>query len=350
MGMPFVDITFKEKARSVIKRGERGIVAIIVTDQSITGTHILNSEADIPSGASADVQTLVKLACIGYTKAPKRVILVSSIEDNYSDALAILAVTKFDYLVVQGIETAGKQSMIASWIKSQREEKKLVKAILPHCIGNHEGIINYTTDEAIENGTVYTTEVFAARIAGVIAGTPLNMSCTFAPLSELSDCTRLDKTARDKAIENGELILYHDGEKVKIARGVNSFTTTSDAKGDQYKKIKLVDAMDMIADDIRTTAEDTYIGKFVNSYDNKCLLIAAINNYLAALQPEGVLDYGKVEIDLEANKAYISSKGEDPTDMTDDEIMKYNTGDEVYLTGKITLLDTMEEITLPITI
>lgn len=350
MGMPSINISFNEKARSVVSRGSRGVVAIIATDETITGSHMIYTESDIPGGASEDVKTLVKLALKGYVNAPKRVVLVGSSELDYSDALAILEVTYFDYLVVQDVETDAKQSTIATWIKAQRENKKLVKAILPNHAGDSEAIINYATPAAIENDVTYKAEVYAARIAGVIAGTPTNMSCTFAPLDELTDCTRLNKAERDAAIDAGKLILYHDGEKVKIARGVNSLTTTNGTKGNQYKKIKLVDAMDMIAGDIRTTAEDTYIGKFVNSFDNKCLLISAINQYLATLIPDGVISSGQVSIDIEANKAYAESKGVDVTELTDDEIKKYNTGDSVYLVGKVSLLDTMEEIELPITI
>lgn len=84
----------------------------------------------------------------------------------------------------------------------------------------------------------------------------------------------------DEAINKGELILYHDGEKVKVARAVNSLVTTTKEKGGSFKKIKIVDAMHMIHDDIKKTAEDSYLGKYANSYDNKCLLITAIQAYL----------------------------------------------------------------------
>ena len=61
-------------------------------------------------------------------------------------------------------------------------------------------------------------------------------------------------------MDNGKLILINDGTKIKIARGVNSLTTTSDSKGDDFKKIKIMEAVDMIRDDIRTTFEDEFVG------------------------------------------------------------------------------------------
>lgn len=95
--------------------------------------------------------------------------------------------------------------------------------------------------------------------------------------------TRLTKEQLDTAIDSGEFVLFHDGEKVKVGRGVNSLKTTSQEKGEAFKKIKIVETMDMIQNDIRMTAEDGYIGKYANSYDNKCLLIMAVKGYLEEL-------------------------------------------------------------------
>ena len=99
----------------------------------------------------------------------------------------------------------------------------------------------------------------------------MTISCTYAPLNELTDIKRMTEQEGNTAVDNGKLILINDGEKVKIGRAVNSFVTTVDGKGDSFKKIKIVEAMDMINNDIRKTAEDSYIGKYANSYDNKCL-------------------------------------------------------------------------------
>ncbi|MGO0861652.1 phage tail sheath subtilisin-like domain-containing protein, partial [Clostridioides difficile] len=74
-------------------------------------------------------------------------------------------------------------------------------------------------------------------------------------------------------INNGELILIKESGAIVIARGVTSFTTTTDSKGDIFKKIKLVDTLDQIHNDIKKIIVRNYIGKTPNTYDNKCLLI-----------------------------------------------------------------------------
>ena len=154
----------------------------------------------------------------------------------------------------------------------------------------------------------------------------------------------------ETAVDAGKLIFYFDGEKVKVARGVNSFQTTTSDKNSQFKKIRLVDAMDMIKDDLRVEIEDQYIGKYANSYDNKRILISAINEYFDELIRNGVASSYYVDIDVEANKVYLKERGIDVAEMSDDEIKQADTGDKVFLVASLTLLDAIEEVTLDIAI
>ena len=63
-----------------------------------------------------------------------------------------------------------------------------------------------------------------------------------------------------------------------------------------------------------------------------------------------MLSSASVEIDVVANKTYLQESGIDTSDMSDDDLKRAATGDKVFLKAKITILDAIEEITLPITI
>lgn len=383
MGAPSMDIQFIERAITAVTRGERGIVLLWVKDSLPAAavnpaTIILSS--DIPSGLSDTTVEQIKLAMIGYTNAPKKVLVYGmgisedvetvAVDAGYKKAMEVSETVKFDYLAIPTVETDGKTQEVASWVKSMRDNKrKKIKAVLPKIKADHEGIINFTTDRNVKtetvtekNGTktavdiVYTAEQYCARIAGLIAGTPLTFACTYAPLTELSDCTRL--TDIDTPVDNGEFIVFYDGEKVKVVRGVNSFVTTADGKGDSFKKIKIVEAMDMINDDIIKTAQDSYLGKYANSYSNKCLLISAISGYFAQLKRDGIISSYSVSLDAEAIRTYLKSKGlkatlEDGTikevdECSDEEIITADTGSFVFLTGNVKILDAIEDIKMPI--
>lgn len=383
MGAPSIDISFIEKAITAITRGERGIVMLWVKDTlpapAINPVTVV-TESDIPAGLSDVTVEQVKLAMIGYVNAPKKVIVYfmgiaedaeeAAVETGYKKAMAAAETIRFDYLAIPTVETDGKGEDIATWVKTMRgTKKKKIKAVLPNVAADNEGIINFTTEKSVKTetvtgkdgakttvDTVYTAEQYCARVAGLIAGTPMTIACTYAPLPELSDCTRL--TDNDTPVDKGEFIIFYDGEKVKVVRGVNSFVTTIDGKGDSFKKIKIVEAMDMINDDIVKTAQDSYLGKYANSYSNKCLLISAISSYFAQLRRDGIVNSYSVNLDAEAIRIYLKGRGLKATldsgevkevdDCSDEEIITADTGASVFLTGNVKVLDAIEDIKMPI--
>ena len=164
----------------------------------------------------------------------------------------------------------------------------------------------------------------------------------------------LDIPSRTKAesgakIKKGELILVKEMGKIRVARGVNSLVSTTTEKGDLFQKIKLVDTMDLIHNDIRKTCIDTYIGKVANNYDNKCVLITAISSYFEELAKEQLIEKDfKVEIDIDKQVKYLKSIGVDTSEMNEQEIKEANTKDKVFLIANIKLVDAMEEISLEI--
>ena len=263
--------------------------------------------ADIHPMLNEFNQEQIELALMGYQTTPKKVLaVVMPNEEQYEIALKYLESLKWGYLAIPEI-TKEETLNVANWLKSS---DKKAKVVLPHCKVDHETIINFTSDEIVTETKAYSTAEYCSRIAGLLAGTPMTISATYAPLNEAVDFERKTKVEMDNAISSGELILYHDGEKVKIARAVNSLVTTTKDKGESFKKIKIVDTMHMIHDDIKKVAEDSYLGKYANSYENKCLLVTAIQSYLDQLVLDGILDKSydnKVYMDIESQTAYLKS-------------------------------------------
>lgn len=421
MGAPSIDVSFIEKAVSAVTRGERGIVMLWVKDalpETATNPITVVTESDIPQGLSDETVEQIKLAMIGYINAPKKLLVYcmgnieeientegtenvtesegaeggstddardeekiqstlgevdtkkAAVDAGYKKAMEAAETIRFDYLAIPTVETDGKGEDVATWIKSMREnKKKKVKAVLPNVAADNEGIINFTTEKSVKTETVtgkdgkktivdtaYTAEQYCSRIAGLIAGTPMTISCTYAPLPELSDCTRL--TDNDTPVDKGEFIIFYDGEKVKVVRGVNSFITTVEGKADSFKKIKIVEAMDMINDDIVKTAQDSYLGKYANTYSNKCLLITAISSYFAQLKRDDIISSYSVGLDAQAIRIYLKGKGmqatlddgtiRDVDECGDEEIITADTGASVFLTGNVKILDAIEDIKMPI--
>ena len=142
--------------------------------------------------------------------------------------------------------------------------------------------------------------------------------------------------------------MIDEGDGVKIARACNSLHTFTTNVGQDFRYIKIIEAIDLITDDIRDTFRNDYIGKVNNDYDNKMLFIAAVLVYFEELKGT-VLDgsptaKNTVDIDVAANTNYAKLHGDDTSDMTVQELREYNTGTNVFLDGRITPLNAMEDL------
>lgn len=347
LGLPNINIVFKELGVSAIQRGDKGIVGLILKDTT-QSTFTVYDVTDIPNTLSEENKKYIKDSLIGYTNAPLRVeCYVLAGEGQLVDALNYFEGVRFDYLCNPNATTQESSDM-ATWIKTLRDNEGVkAKAVLSKNVADHEGVINFTQDGIKVGEATYTSSQYLPRITGLLAGTNLQISCTYAPLNEVTEIPHESKDATNARIAKGELVLYKEAGKIKIGRGVNSLTTTNQGKGESFKKIKVVDIMDMISNDLRETMRDNYIGKYANSYDNKCILITAINGYLDGLYNDGLVDNGySVGINVEAQKKYLKSIGVDVASMSEQQIKEANTKDKVFLTASIKVLDAIEDIDL----
>ena len=352
IGLPNIFISFKTAGTTAVIRGQRGIVALILKDALYNGANTYTKVVDIPTDLSAYNIEQIKLTLKGGVQAPIKVIVfvqpIASVD--YTQGMKYFEATKFDYVAIPGI-TSSDALLVSAWIKGLWDNKDIKsKAVLPITAGDHESVINYATDSNVVGITTYTATDYCGRIAGVLAGTPLQMSATYAVLDEVTDCPHLTNTQFNTQIALGQLLLINDGSKVKIARAVNSLQTISESKNDSFKKIKIVDIISQIHDDIKATANDNYIGKVPNTYDNKVLLIAAILVYMDGLVTSQLIEKNPIiGIDTDAQIAYLEANKIDITLLTDQEIKEANTGDSVFISGTIKIIDAMEDIQFNIT-
>lgn len=362
---PSITIAFTEKGASAIERGERGIVALVLKGSKQQSFKVA-SVSDIPTGVlNEENEQYVKDALVGYTRAPKYALVYvmqtgADMTKPYKDMLQFFENEKFTYMAIPSVKTDSKVQDVLTWAKKQRGEHNLVKVVLPEAVGDNEGIINWNSTLYRTKEKVVTPEQGTARIAGLLAGTGFSVSGTYAPLQDFVDVNRLAKADQDTAVGDGKLVAIWDGEKVKLNRAVTSLTTTTADKSDSFKKIKLVETMDMMEDDIRKTIEDSYIGKFLNSYDNKCLLITAIDSYFTRIKADELITAGKCEIDIDEQRKYLKESGKKVVledgkeknldDCTDEEVKRANTGSHIFLRAVVSLADAIEDVTLRITV
>ena len=386
-GLPEVLINFRTKATTAIARSARGILTMLLKNETSNTSkyYRINDVTDIPATGLLDSNVdLIKKSLLGtplrvlvYTMPLDDVVIAEPAEGEEAETritqaeiLKKLHNIKWNY-ICNPTGSAQDQVDLASWVKAQRQNKrKTFKAVVANVAADSYGVINFTTghirvvnpeytdaliaadgDESkvtVPQYITYSAAQYTARIAGILAGLALDRSATYYELSEVVDCDTYEDI--DEHINNGELVLFdeQDGNGVKIGRACNSLHTFTTDVGKDFRFIKIIEAIDMIQDDIRDTFKNDYVGKVINDYNHKMLFIAAIHVYFRGLKGN-VLDASDtaqnyVDIDEAAQKDYAILHGDSVEDRTVQWIREYNTGTNVFLAGRITPVNAMEDL------
>lgn len=359
MGLPDIVIEFSKKATTAIQRGTIGVVGIILKDAKNAGAMVLKGVDEIPTGANAFSEANTAYIERAFLGSPSKVIVytLGTSATDYTEAFKFFATQKVHYLVGAPDITEAQATAMATWVKGIRKNTtRRPVAVLPNTAGDDRAVINFavvniSNVDLIEVGeTGFKEAEYCSRIAGLLAGLDLKVSATYKSLTEVTAIPIADEDEVNTAVNAGKLTLYNNGERVVIARGVNSLTTVTEDATEDLKKIKISAVQDLIETDIYSTISNSYIGNYSNSYDNKCLLITAIKGYLKGLEAteggKGYLkaDSSNIEINVAKQKQYLESIGVDTSEMDEQAIKEANTGSKVFLKGKISILDAIEDV------
>ncbi|TPG71167.1 phage tail sheath protein [Brevibacillus laterosporus] len=348
MGLPQIDIIFKSKAVTAIEESAKGILTLILKDDTIkTFDEKVYKGIEEVNAADWKVDNLdyIKKAFLG-TPSEVRIQRMDAEATDCSSVLSRIQNQVWHYLAFPEISES-QTTDVSIFIKTQRKKhKKSYKAVLPNSPSDDEGVINFTTDEIKTSDKTYSTAQFCPRLAGVFAGLGFDRSATFFDFPDVLSIKEHENP--DEDIDSGKLILINDGKKIKIGRAVNSFKTFTPEKSKSFSKIAVVEVMDFIKDSIHDTYSNYYIGKVKNTYFNKLAFVGAINAFLKGLVDVQALDptsENKVYINIDAQRQYIESQGMSLADKSDQAVKMMNTDAWLFIRGdNIKPLDAMEDL------
>lgn len=367
IGMPKVKIQFESMGLTAIQRSERGVCLLLLKEETVKEKtkFKFTSLADVTkkgvietvdsSGEkkteqvegdfSDDVYRYVDLA---FEAAPNKLLVRTYDEKTVmlADVLKELVLERFDHYAAPNA-TKEDLKTILSWHKSVVAKDKTIQLSLYNEAADDETVINWSTPYVVYDDVRYTGQEFTALIASQLAALPLTRSFTYFTWPKISEAGLPFAEDEDAAVNAGKLFLTYDGEKYKIARGVNSFTTYHEDKGEDFSKIRIVEAMHLIRNDIGRTWDEFYVGKILNKYENKQQFIALVNQVYFKQLEDTVLEAqgnSRVDIDMLENRMYAITRGANVDDMDMMQIKTYNTGSNLFLAGTVSLLDAMEDL------
>lgn len=352
MGLPIIEISFKQLSKTASIRSERGIVALILKDTN-TLKFTVNDEGDIDLSLSEANQNYIKDCLKGNVTNPNKILVyVIGSTDTLDKALTYFEGQEFTLLCMPQAETLDNTKIKAFIKKMNNVVKYRTDAILANDVADYEGIYNYTAGGIKVGGLSVATKDHLARMAGLIEGTPISQAVTFSVLNDVDEVEVLTTEEASARVNKGELVLVREMGKIRVGRGVTSLTTLQDPKGNAMQKIKLRKITNLIHNDLRKVIVEKYIGKVPNNYDNKCILISEIASYLDDLALEQLIEKTiSVGIDIEAQKKWLKDNTNlDVNSMTEQEIKEANTQDKVFLAISIKLIDAMEDVFVAVAI
>lgn len=380
IGLPKVDVIFTGLANTAVVRSGRGIACLIINDNTGMDTLELSKtkKENVVNEEDLKVKSVITEDKIlkqykGFTEVEKTDYAEENykiIEDVFLTELNKLYVIKipndktFDdikpfikkdinWITYIG-ETREEQKKLADFVKLENKSRsKRLKAIcynLQEAEADDMHIVNFVNASVIKaDGKSLVGYKYLGRLLGVLAGCRMDMSVTYNILSDLNNVEQIgDTDAINEAIGKGKFVLINDDDGVRIARGVNSLQKNDKEHTEDMKYITIVEAMDLIYEDIVNTFKQVYLGRFKNSYDNQVLFISAINSYFRDLAKEEILDpnYNNISfVDIEKQReTWIENGKLEATNWSDIQVKNNTFRTNVYLQANVKFLNAMEDL------
>lgn len=292
--------------------GDRGVVAIALPLNKnagnvieITRERFYNASEELlgKKHDSADVVALREIFC----NANK--VYVYDLGTDGTVANAVSALEPYDFNVLCAYTNKTEDiTLYVSTVKSWRDEmgKKCQLVVYNNTKPDSEGIINVVSTVSDESAPDYA---LVAWIAGAEAGCKINESCT-NKLYDGEYTVVVDKTQKqlEDCIKNGQIALHLVYGEVRVLEDVNSLTTVTADKGEDFKYNQTIRVIDQIANDIAKLFNTKYLGKIPNNESGRASLwgdIVAHHKQLEAMQAIEAFDSSLLTVAQGANKKSV---------------------------------------------
>lgn len=203
--------------------------------------------------------------------------------ESYSSFLDKIEAEDFTTLLYAGEDEVTK-SLFDSFTKRMRDDEgvKITTVLFDYAKADFEGVISVKNNKEL----VYW-------VAGQTAGAAVNESLTNKVYDgEYEVKTKFKKREFEQFIQNGEFTFYQDGNDVRVLKDINTFTSFSPEKNQDFSSNRVIRVLDQIANDTARIFNDFYLGKVTNddigrqlfknelvNYHEQLLNIRAIENF-----------------------------------------------------------------------
>lgn len=354
---PSIDIIFRQKAFSFVQRSERGRVVLIIKDDTNKSFNMKEYKyiTDLETDKGLYTPTNYQYIVDSFIGNPFKINVIRIDKDKpISDALKLADSLKTGWIgFAEG--TQAEYDTLFTWVKQVNEKKHYTfmaagfnPVVMPdsefcHVLKNPKVTFkDYRKEQP--------TDRWVPTLLGLAAGANVKKGLTKKVVSNLKVVEQVEEV--DEALNEGYLVLENDEEKVKIVLGNNSLTTLGTDKTEDFRFIEIIEAQNMMKDDIRKTFKDDFQGKFKNNYDNQLIFLTAVNSYFKILEGEEVLDINydnKAFIDIETQRKALISIGLPAQDWDEIKIKNMTFKRSLFSSAQTKILFSMSDLRFGIT-
>ena len=283
----YINVINASSASSTV--GDRGVVAIALPLNKSAGKVIEVTRNDFYNngeellGKKHDSADLIALREI-FKHANKVYVYDLGSDGTVSEAVNALEAYDFNVLCAY---TENDVDAYVTAVKGWRDNmgKKCQAVVYNQTNANHEGVINVVSTVSDESAPAYA---LVAWVAGAEAGCKINESCTNM-LYDGEYTIVIDKTQTqlEQCIKDGQIVFHLVYGEARLLEDINSLTTTTADKGEDFKSNQTIRVIDQIANDIAKLFNTKYLGKIPNNASGRVSLwadIVAHHRQLEAVQ------------------------------------------------------------------
>lgn len=192
-------------------------------------------------------------------------------------------------------ESSNIHKLLVEEIKLLRENVGIkVRAVVPNSTGvvyNYEGVSTVLNGYVLNDGTVITPNIAAARFAGMSASATPDQALTYTQLDDAVEAKpKLNNDKTIEALNAGQIVFTtRAGSRVVIEQDINSLTKFTSIKPKDFSKNRIIRTLDEICTNTTQTFETSFLGKVSNNEAGRNVFKANRIGYLTGLQNQNMI-------------------------------------------------------------
>ena len=223
---------------------------------------------------------------------------------DYADFLTAIEPYQFDILVYDGTEPTVIQA-IAQFVErvsnniGQKCQAVMAGETAANC--NSEFVIAVNNGVKLDDGTELTAQQATWWVGGAEAGALYYQSLTYAQYPNAVEANpKLTDALAETAVSGGYLCFIDNFGTVKVCTDINSLTTFTVDKGQEFSKNRVIRVLMQFCNDVYEHFSNYFIGKVDNNDNGRNLLRGWIVGYLNEMQANnGIQDFSAEDVTVE---------------------------------------------------